>query len=96
VPTPAVKTLENADPGLTRESVVEGAEQIRDFCCRLCLTPVNLSEDDHRSFETEYYNRVENGEWLRFGEPTSYETSSRQREGAPKTATADRAPPTDR
>ena len=70
-----VKSLENAGPNLTRDSLIDGAEAIRDWCCTLCLTPVNLSPTDHRPFETEVYNRVENGKWVTFGEPVSYEST---------------------
>jgi ABC-type branched-subunit amino acid transport system substrate-binding protein len=70
-----VKSLENAGPNLTRESLVEGAEAIRDWCCTLCVTPVNLSPTDHRPFEMEVYDRVENGKWVPFGEPVSFEST---------------------
>jgi len=70
-----VKALENAGPNLTRESVVEGAEAIRDWCCSVCMVPVNLSPTDHRPFEIEVYNRVENGVWVEFGEPINFEST---------------------
>jgi ABC-type branched-subunit amino acid transport system substrate-binding protein len=70
-----VKALENAGPNLTRESVVEGAEAIRDWCCSLCLYPVNLSPTDHRPFETIQPLRWENGKWVQFGEPVSNEST---------------------
>jgi hypothetical protein len=54
---------------------VEGAESIRDFCCLGCLAPVNLSPTDHRASETLWFERVENGKWVRFGEPVSYEST---------------------
>ena len=38
-----VQALKNAGPNLTRESVVDGAENIRDYCCILCVGPVNLA-----------------------------------------------------
>ncbi len=70
-----VKALENAGPNLTRESVVDGAEAIRDFCCTLCLAPASLSATDHRPSEIELYIKVENGEWAEFGEPVSFEST---------------------
>jgi ABC-type branched-subunit amino acid transport system substrate-binding protein len=70
-----VKSLENAGPDLTRESVVEGAEAIRDWCCSVCLTPINLSPTDHRPFEIEVYITVEDGKWVEFGEPVSFEST---------------------
>jgi branched-chain amino acid transport system substrate-binding protein len=48
-----VKSLENAGPNLTRDSLIDGAEAIRDWCCSLCLMPVNLSPTDHRPSEME-------------------------------------------
>lgn len=70
-----VKALENAGADLTRESLIEGAESIRDFCCTLCLYPVNLSPTDHRPFEKEIYHRLENGKWEPFGEPIDVEST---------------------
>jgi len=70
-----VKALENAGRDLTRESLVEGAEAMRDFCCTFCLFPVNLSPTDHRPSEMEVYNRVENGQWIPFGEPVNFEST---------------------
>jgi len=70
-----VKSLENAGPNLTRDSLIDGAEAIRDWCCTLCLTPVNLSPTDHRPFEIEVYNKVENGKWVPFGEPVNFEST---------------------
>jgi hypothetical protein len=70
-----VQALKNAGPNLTRESIVEGAESIRDYCCLACLVPVNFSPTDHRASETMWFERVENGKWVRFGEPVSYEST---------------------
>jgi branched-chain amino acid transport system substrate-binding protein len=70
-----VKALENAGPNLTRESLIEGAESIRDYCCSFCMFPVNLSPTDHRPSEMEIYNRVENGKWVTFGEPVNFEST---------------------
>jgi len=70
-----VKSLENAGPDLTRESLVEGAEAIQDYCCTFCLFPVNLGPNDHRPSEMEVYNKVENGRWVPFGEKVSFEST---------------------
>jgi branched-chain amino acid transport system substrate-binding protein len=70
-----VKSLENAGPNLTRDSLIDGAEAIRDWCCSVCLTPVNMSPTDHRPLETEVYNKVEGGKWVPFGEPVSFEST---------------------
>jgi hypothetical protein len=70
-----VQALKNAGPNLTRESIVDGAENIRDFCCLACLAPANLSPTDHRVSEAMWFERVENGKWVRFGEPVSYEST---------------------
>jgi branched-chain amino acid transport system substrate-binding protein len=70
-----VKTLENAGPNLTRESVVEGAEAIRDWCCTGCLVPMNMSPTDHRPLEMELYTKVENGKWVPISEPISFEST---------------------
>jgi len=70
-----VEALKNAGPNLTRESLEDGAEAIRDWCCSVCLVPVNLSPTDHRPFEVEVYNRVENGKWVEFGEPINFEST---------------------
>jgi len=70
-----VQALKNAGPDLTRESVVEGAEAIRDFCCISCLAPAHLSPTAHRPTETLWFERVENGRWVRFGDAVSYEST---------------------
>ena len=70
-----VQALKNAGPNLTRESVVDGAENIRDYCCILCLGPVNLSPTDHRVSEGMWLEKVVNGQWVRFGDPVNYEST---------------------
>ena len=70
-----VKALENAGPNLTREGLEDGAEAIRDWCCSVCMVPVNLSPTDHRPFEMEVYTRVESGRWVEFGEPVNFEST---------------------
>ena len=70
-----VKGLQNAGPNLTRESLIDGLEAIRDWCCTACMVPVNMSPTDHRPMEMEFYIRMENGNWVPFGEPVSYEST---------------------
>ncbi len=70
-----VEALKNAGPNLTRDSFIEGAESIRDFTCSVCLVPVSMSPTDHRPFEIEVYNRVEDGKWVPFGEPVDFEST---------------------
>ena len=71
-----VQALKNAGQNLTRESVVEGAEQIRGYCCIVCLVPGSLSPTDHRLGETMWYERVVDGKWVRFTDtPVSYEST---------------------
>ena len=55
--------------------MIEGAEAIRDWCCQSCPMPINMGPTDHRPCEMEYYNRVENGKWVTFGEPVIYEST---------------------
>ena len=72
----AVQALKNAGPDLTRESVVDGAEQIRGYCCIVCLAPVSLSPTDHRISEAMWFERVVDGKWVRFNDtPISYEST---------------------
>jgi branched-chain amino acid transport system substrate-binding protein len=70
-----VEILERAGPDLTRDSFLDAAESLRGFQCSLCLVPVSLSPTDHRPFEIELYARVENGEWVTFGEPVNFEST---------------------
>jgi branched-chain amino acid transport system substrate-binding protein len=72
-----VQALKNAGPDLTRESVVNGAEQINGYCCIACIAPINLSPTDHRPDETEWPEQVVNGKWQRMTDtPVSYESTS--------------------
>jgi branched-chain amino acid transport system substrate-binding protein len=70
-----VESLKRAGPDLTRESLVKGAESIRDWTCSTCLTPVNMGPDDHRPQEIEMYNKVVGGKWVTFGDPVDFETT---------------------
>ena len=70
-----VEALKNAGPNLTRESLIDGAEKIRDFCCLTCLAPTNLSPTDHEALETFSYEKAVNGKWQRFGDLVSREST---------------------
>ena len=70
-----VKGLQNAGQDLTRESLIEGLESIRDWCCTACMVPVNMSPTDHRPMEMEFYIRMEGGNWVPFGDPISFEST---------------------
>ena len=70
-----VKSLQNAGPDLTRDSLISGAEAIHDWCCSTCPMPINMSPTDHRPAEMEMYARVENGKWVTFGEPVFSEST---------------------
>jgi ABC-type branched-subunit amino acid transport system substrate-binding protein len=71
-----VQALKNAGPNLTRESVLDGAEQIRGYCCIACIAPVNLSPTDHRPDEAEWPEQVVDGKWKRMSDtPVSYEST---------------------
>jgi branched-chain amino acid transport system substrate-binding protein len=71
-----VQALKNAGPDLTRESVVDGAEQVRGYCCTVCLAPGSLSPTDHRVSEGMWPERVVNGEWVRLTDtPVGYEST---------------------
>ena len=70
-----VEILNLAGPDLTRESFLDAAESIRGWYCNGCMVPISLSPTDHRPLEMEMYTRVENGTWVTFGEPVSFEST---------------------
>jgi ABC-type branched-subunit amino acid transport system substrate-binding protein len=70
-----VEGLKRAGPDLTRENFVEALETIRGYECLVCFTPVSFSPTDHRPFESEVYIRLEDGKWVPFGEPVSFEST---------------------
>ncbi len=70
-----VYILEEAGSDLTRDSLLDAAESVRGFVCSVCLVPMSLSPTDHRPNEIEMYNRVEDGKWVAFGEPVSFEST---------------------
>lgn len=70
-----VKTLQEAGPDLTAESVAEAAENIRDWCCDLCFAPINLGPDDHRPSEVLFFMEARDGKWEFNGEYASVETT---------------------
>ena len=71
-----VQALKNAGQNLTRESVIDGAEQINGYCCMVCIAPGSLSPTDHRVSEAMWPERVVDGKWVRFTDtPISYEST---------------------
>jgi len=70
-----VEILNQAGPDLTRESFLDAAESIRGWMCSACMVPMSLSPTDHRPLEMEMYVRVEDGKWVAFGEPVSFEST---------------------
>jgi len=70
-----VQALQNAGPNLTRDSLISGAESIRDYCGLLGLGPVNLSPTDHRVSEGGWPEKVIGGKWVRIGAPSNYEST---------------------
>lgn len=70
-----VEALKRAGPNLTRDSLIEGAESIRNFMGSVSLTPTNLSPTDHRPVEVEIYNKIQDGKWVTFGEPVDFEST---------------------
>ncbi len=70
-----VEGLKRAGPDLTREGLVDALEAMRGFMCSLCFEPISMSPTDHRPVEIEVYIRLEDGKWVPFGEPVSYEST---------------------
>lgn len=70
-----VEILNRAGPDLTRESFLDAAESIRGWMCSACMVPMSLSPTDHRPLEMEMYVRIEDGKWVAFGEPVSFEST---------------------
>ena len=70
-----VEALKRAGRDLTREGLVEAIESIRGWYCSACMVPISFSPTDHRPLEMEMYDRVENGKWVSFGEPVSFEST---------------------
>jgi branched-chain amino acid transport system substrate-binding protein len=67
-----VEILERAGENLTRESLVEAAEGVRDFTCSVCAVPVTFGAGDRRAIEGVRLTRAEGGQWVPFGEIISY------------------------
>jgi ABC-type branched-subunit amino acid transport system substrate-binding protein len=70
-----VEGLKRAGPDLTRDSLIDALESIRDVTCDACLAPVSLSPTDHRPAEVVRYVRVEDGVWAPFGDLVSFEST---------------------
>ena len=72
-----VQALKNAGPNLTRESVIDGAEQINGYCC-ISLPGAGQPQPDRSPHlrEAEWFERVVDGKWVRFSDtPVSYEST---------------------
>ena len=67
-----VEILERAGRDLTRESLVEAAEQVRDFTCSVCDVPITFGENDRRGVEGVRLAKAEGGRWVPFGPIISY------------------------
>jgi branched-chain amino acid transport system substrate-binding protein len=78
-----VEALKKAGRNLTRESLLDAAESIRDFTCSVCLVPASLSPTDHRPFEVEAFDRVVDGKWVTFGTPVGFESTQATAGGSP-------------
>jgi len=76
-----VEALRRAGRDLTRQSLLDAAESIRDFTCTVCLVPASLSPTDHRPFEVEAFVRVADGRWVTFGSPVGFESTKPATEG---------------
>ncbi len=70
-----VEGLRRAGRNLTRDSLISALESIRNWTCSACMVPMSLSPTDHRPLEIEMYDRVQNGQWVSFGEPVSFEST---------------------
>jgi branched-chain amino acid transport system substrate-binding protein len=70
-----IEALQKAGPDLTRQSLLDAVESIRNFTCSVCLVPASLSPTDHRPFEIEAFVRVVEGRWQSFGEPVGFEST---------------------
>ncbi len=67
-----VEILERAGRDLTRESLVEAAEQVRDFTCSVCDVPITFGENDRRGVEGVRLARAEGSQWVPFGPTIGY------------------------
>jgi ABC-type branched-subunit amino acid transport system substrate-binding protein len=70
-----VEGLKQAGPNLTREAFVDALEHIRGYMCSVCYAPVSMSPTDHRPIEIETYVRLQDGEWVAFGDLVDFEST---------------------
>jgi ABC-type branched-subunit amino acid transport system substrate-binding protein len=66
------EVLERAGRDLTRESLVEAAQQVRNFICSVCEVPVTFGENDRRGVEGVRLARAGGGQWVPFGPVIGY------------------------
>ncbi len=71
----AVEVLKQAGENLNRRSVIAAAESIKDFTCSVCLTPIFLSDTDHRPIEGIQFAAAEGESWVPFGDIISFEST---------------------
>jgi ABC-type branched-subunit amino acid transport system substrate-binding protein len=67
-----VEVLERAGRDLTRESLLEAAEQVRNFTCSVCEVPITFGDGDRRGVEGVRLARAEGGQWVTFGPILGY------------------------
>ena len=70
-----VEGLKRAGRNLTRETFLDALESIRGYQCSVCFAPVSMSPTDHRPIEVEVYVKLQEGKWVPFGEPVSFEST---------------------
>ncbi|MBI5285503.1 MAG: ABC transporter substrate-binding protein [Chloroflexi bacterium] len=70
-----VEGLKRAGRDLTRDSLIDALESMRDVPCDVCFAPISMSPTDHRPIEIERYIRVENGKWVPFGDLVDFEST---------------------
>lgn len=71
----AVEVLTQAGENLNRRSVIAAGEAIQNFTCSVCLTPIFLSDTDHRPMEGLQFAAAEGANWVPFGDIISFEST---------------------
>ena len=74
-----VKAFQDAGPNPTAESVVAAVEAMRDFCCTVCLAPINYGPEDHRGTEAFTFGQVRDGIWVHLDYTVNYESTPGQK-----------------
>jgi ABC-type branched-subunit amino acid transport system substrate-binding protein len=75
-----LNVLKQAGPDLTREGLIQAAENGPAFTCSVCYFPAKLSKTDHDSTQTVVLSRVEldpaqqfGAKWVPFGDALTWE-----------------------